>query len=454
MFWPDQPDEARLREPAQDAVPPAGVAVRGRASSRRAAPCASWPRPTWPTSSRRFATAASPTRCRCARGELLAGFDDDAKRGVDELARLRARPAAGGLARRGAGPSRPATSTPARASSCRRGCSSPTRSTKPRCAPTWRGSRAPGKAPARARPIRRSSAGSADELGLAPGAELKSLHDSLGAAAVAAAPSAAAVSGAPDDGFVGRSVELRRIAELLAQDDCRLLSLVGPGGVGKTRLAQRALRELAARFADGAVFVPLEDVATPGELGSRLAREIGIGVTRRRRSARRRSSRSCASAGCCSCSTTSSTWPPRRRAARAAAAVPVRALGSSSRRACGLAIAGRMAAAARRPAVPGAGGRGSRRGVRRRAPVRRRRRNASSRRWRPPPRPRRSSTSAARSKACRWRSSSRPRGRACCPARRSPPSCSAAPSCCTPPTPRTRRGTRASRWCSSSRGGC
>ena len=115
-----------------------------------------------------------------------------------------------------------------------------------------------------------------DDLGLAPGADLQALHDSLAGAPAAAAPQPARPAAAPvDDGFVGRSIERRRIAELLAQGDCRLLSLVGPGGVGKTRLARRTMAELAPDFTDGAVFVALEDAATPAELGSRLAREVG-----------------------------------------------------------------------------------------------------------------------------------------------------------------------------------
>jgi predicted ATPase len=64
----------------------------------------------------------------------------------------------------------------------------------------------------------------------------------------------------------------------MSQDDCRLLSLIGPGGVGKTRLAQRAMRELAPGYSDGVAFVSLEDVASPDELGGRLAREIGVGL--------------------------------------------------------------------------------------------------------------------------------------------------------------------------------
>ncbi|HEX2541335.1 MAG TPA: tetratricopeptide repeat protein [Caldimonas sp.] len=115
------------------------------------------------------------------------------------------------------------------------------------------------------------------ELGMAPSAELAALHDSLGTASAPLPPAATAKARGPvEDGFVGRQVELRRIAARLAQDDCRLLCLTGPGGIGKTRLAQRALHELAPAFADGAFFIPLEDVADAAELAARLAREIDV----------------------------------------------------------------------------------------------------------------------------------------------------------------------------------
>ena len=71
-------------------------------------------------------------------------------------------------------------------------------------------------------------------------------------------------------------VELRRIGTLLAQDDCRLICLMGPGGVGKTRLAQRALHEFAPNFADDAVFVALDDISAASELAGRLARALDI----------------------------------------------------------------------------------------------------------------------------------------------------------------------------------
>ncbi len=113
------------------------------------------------------------------------------------------------------------------------------------------------------------------DLGLAPGAELSALHDSLGSAPRPPADAGAAPA-AGDDGFVGRSIELQRIADLLSRDECRLLCLIGPGGVGKTRLARRVVQALAPRHADGAVFVALEDVDTPAQLGLRLAHEAGV----------------------------------------------------------------------------------------------------------------------------------------------------------------------------------
>lgn len=119
------------------------------------------------------------------------------------------------------------------------------------------------------------------ELGLGPGAALKALHDSLGAASATAtaqkAPSLQPAAAA-DHGFVGRTAELRQITSQLAQGDCRLLCIVGPGGVGKTRLAQRALQELAAEFADGVAFIALEDTTSAGDLGGQIARDLGLGL--------------------------------------------------------------------------------------------------------------------------------------------------------------------------------
>lgn len=63
--------------------------------------------------------------------------------------------------------------------------------------------------------------------------------------------------------FVGRERELAEIAALIDDPNCRLLTLVGPGGVGKTRLAIAAAREQQETFPDGVCFVSLVGVNSP-----------------------------------------------------------------------------------------------------------------------------------------------------------------------------------------------
>ncbi|MGM9490445.1 ATP-binding protein [Ideonella sp. YS5] len=109
------------------------------------------------------------------------------------------------------------------------------------------------------------------DLGVQPGSALRALHDSL----LSPVPATAAPE-ARDDGYVGRVAELRRIGELMARPACRLLAIVGPGGIGKTRLARRAMDEVSPLFDDGAVFVPLEDVDSAAAFVARLCRLLGV----------------------------------------------------------------------------------------------------------------------------------------------------------------------------------
>jgi predicted ATPase/class 3 adenylate cyclase len=71
--------------------------------------------------------------------------------------------------------------------------------------------------------------------------------------------------------FVGREPDLGAVAELLGLDDVRLVTLTGPGGAGKTRLALESARGLLPRFPDGVFFVPLAAVRDPDRVAPAIA---------------------------------------------------------------------------------------------------------------------------------------------------------------------------------------
>lgn len=76
--------------------------------------------------------------------------------------------------------------------------------------------------------------------------------------------------------LVGREHELASLARLLADPLCRLLTLIGPGGIGKTRLAVEAGARAAVTFADGVCFIPLAPVATPAAVIPAIAEALGL----------------------------------------------------------------------------------------------------------------------------------------------------------------------------------
>src|SRR5688572_4934022 len=76
--------------------------------------------------------------------------------------------------------------------------------------------------------------------------------------------------------LVGREREAALAVSLLRRADVRLLTLTGPGGIGKTRLAIQVAGELAAEFPDGVWFIPLASVLDPGRATDAIARALGI----------------------------------------------------------------------------------------------------------------------------------------------------------------------------------
>jgi predicted ATPase/class 3 adenylate cyclase len=82
----------------------------------------------------------------------------------------------------------------------------------------------------------------------------------------------------PGTSFVGRASELEAIDRLLEDPGCRLLTLVGPGGAGKTRLALEAAARRVDRYPHGVHFVPLASVASPDFLAHTVAESIQFAV--------------------------------------------------------------------------------------------------------------------------------------------------------------------------------
>ena len=74
--------------------------------------------------------------------------------------------------------------------------------------------------------------------------------------------------------FIGRAEPLREVADLLR--DHRLVTVTGPGGAGKTRLAAKVARQVAGRFADGAWLAELAPVADPAQVATAVAAALGV----------------------------------------------------------------------------------------------------------------------------------------------------------------------------------
>jgi predicted ATPase/DNA-binding SARP family transcriptional activator len=120
-----------------------------------------------------------------------------------------------------------------------------------------------------------------DELGIEPTPALRELeravlrHDgSLDDPAVAP-PQQSLRLPAPPTPLVGRRLEIASIAALL-RSETRLVTLVGPGGTGKTRLALAVAEELGPELRDGAVFVDLSAVADQRLLVPAIAQALGL----------------------------------------------------------------------------------------------------------------------------------------------------------------------------------
>ena len=81
---------------------------------------------------------------------------------------------------------------------------------------------------------------------------------------------------APMNSFIGRETEVRRIVEYFTDGQARLVTLTGPGGIGKTRLALQVATELLDTYSDGVWFIALADLRQPAHVITEIAKALDL----------------------------------------------------------------------------------------------------------------------------------------------------------------------------------
>lgn len=114
----------------------------------------------------------------------------------------------------------------------------------------------------------------AEELAVEPSQETTALYERIRAAS--ARPRRPLHLPSQATPFVGREAELAAIRSRLANPACRLLTLVGPGGVGKTRLAVQAAGEQRHRFFEGVYVAPLAPITSASLLVPTIANALEL----------------------------------------------------------------------------------------------------------------------------------------------------------------------------------
>lgn len=76
--------------------------------------------------------------------------------------------------------------------------------------------------------------------------------------------------------FIGRTAQITAVKDLILNPDVRLITLIGPGGTGKTRLSLQVAQEVLEQFRDGTFFVPLADDTDSDQFISRVAQQLQV----------------------------------------------------------------------------------------------------------------------------------------------------------------------------------
>lgn len=80
----------------------------------------------------------------------------------------------------------------------------------------------------------------------------------------------------PMNSFIGRETEIHRIVRYFTDEQARLVTLTGPGGIGKTRLALQVATELLDAYPDGVWFIPLADLVQPAHVITEIAAALAL----------------------------------------------------------------------------------------------------------------------------------------------------------------------------------
>jgi len=128
-----------------------------------------------------------------------------------------------------------------------------------------------------------------EELGVEPTPETQALYEQIRIGQLGRSTSPRPHGPSPDPprhnlpsettSFIGREADIEAITMRLRGADCRLITLLGPGGIGKTRLALAVAHHLAEAFADGVWFVPLATIEDPAYVAGTIAKALEVRET-------------------------------------------------------------------------------------------------------------------------------------------------------------------------------